>query len=343
MGFVGSLTDNPASYLPETDWSHEGHDGYRIDWVDAGLPRWSQGYANPDVVLVLLGANDFGQNYDTTNAINRLDKLISDVVAEYPQARIIVANMLQLLDNTIADNKAQTQFNPYIPGVVAGHQALGQRVFFLDMRSALGTSDFSADGIHPNQTGYNKMATAWFNAIEGIITPNILNFNAGLATNLDFAILPSYYQPIPGLTFACNNVGLYNGDPDHTSGVYGANNYNACQQTNSIPGVFVFSKPVSIPSVWLTTFDGGGEVVTVSAFGDAAGSVLLTNFNFSTSPHSNGSNYVWGECTQLAALGTKCYERFFCVSGVCADGRPECVKMSASKRDGASGFGCNCH
>ena len=315
VDLVGSLTDNPAPSLPISDWYHEGHDGYRIDWVDAGLPTWSQNYANPDVVLVLLGANDFGQNYNTTNAINRLDKLISDIVAEYPKTRVIVANMLQLLDNTIADNKAQTQFNPYIPAVVATHQALGQRVFFLDMRSALGISDFSSDGVHPNQTGYNKMATNWFNAIDGILTPSMLNFNAGLATNLDFAILPSYYQPIPGLTVTCNNVGLYNGGPDHTTGMYGANNYNSCQQTNSVPGVFVFSKPVSIPSVWLTTFDGEGEVVTVNAYGDAAGSLLLTNFNFSTSPHPNGSNYVWGQCTQLAALGTNVMNVSFASTG----------------------------
>ncbi len=314
MSFVGSLTDNPAPSLPVSDWYHEGHMGYNIAWVDAGLPSWSRGYANPDVVLLLLGTSDFLQNAAPTGAINRLNRLISDIVAEYPQARVIVANLLQN-GNASWNNEIQTEFNRYVPMIVAEHQSLGQRVFFLDMCSAVGIDKLSPDGTQPTQTGYNKMAVDWLNAIESIITPGILDFNASLPSNLDFALLPSYYQPIPGLTISCNNVGLYNGGPDHTIGIYGANNYNAYQRNNSSPGVFAFSKPVSIPSVWLTTFDGGGQVVTVNCYSDAAGTVLQTNFNFSTPRHPNGSNYVWGRCTQLAALGPNIMNISFASSG----------------------------
>jgi hypothetical protein len=57
----------------------------------------------------------------------------------------------------------QVQYNNAIPGIVAAH---GSNFHFLDMHPILQASDL-ADGIHPNQGGYDKMAVAWANALHG--------------------------------------------------------------------------------------------------------------------------------------------------------------------------------
>lgn len=64
----------------------------------------------------------------------------------------------------------QAQFNPFVQQRVNAHAAAGRRVTFLDMRSAVPLADLP-DGLHPNQTGYDKMATAWRSAIQAIISP----------------------------------------------------------------------------------------------------------------------------------------------------------------------------
>jgi len=166
IDFVGTLTVNSAPALPYPN--HEGHGGYRIDQITSGFPGWVASVNSPDLILLQIGTNDYGQNYDPTNAVSRLDQLISQIVALRPNARVVVANLILRTDNTATDTSIQSTFNPYVPGIVAKHSALGHRVWFLDMRSALGPADL-ADGVHPNQVGYNKMAARWYEEITRVL------------------------------------------------------------------------------------------------------------------------------------------------------------------------------
>lgn len=181
--FVGSQVSNPSTALGATGRvTHEGHSGYRIDQVSAGLDSsgtggsdnygfWFNPSVQPDVILLHIGTNDFGQNYNTSTAINRLDALITKITSERPNADLIVTNLLMRTDNATAEQGIETQFNPFVPGIVQQHQANGEKVFFLDMNSQLTASDL-ADGLHPNQGGYNKMGDAFFTAIQAVPEPS---------------------------------------------------------------------------------------------------------------------------------------------------------------------------
>lgn len=174
--FVGSLEDVvPPPNLPDTH--HEGHDGYRIDDIDAGILTWSSQIDPPDVVLLHIGTNDAAQNDDMAGAPDRLRKLIADIATLYPYAKIIVATLIpagvDYTKNGISVEEIIENYNASIPGVVRSEAGSGIQVFFTDMHGALSAADLSdpLSGLHPSSNGYAKMATNWFEAISGVIQP----------------------------------------------------------------------------------------------------------------------------------------------------------------------------
>ena len=166
VDYIGSLTIN-SSLVP--DPHHEGHSGWRIDQLDSNMAGWLSTMADPDVVLMHIGTNDFGQNVDIPNAINRLDALILNIATLRPYAHIIVTNLMERGEP--ANGNIQTHFNPFVQDRVTAHANAGRRVTFLDMRSVVPLSDMP-DNLHPDQNGYNKMADAWMSAIQAIIGPD---------------------------------------------------------------------------------------------------------------------------------------------------------------------------
>lgn len=166
VDYIGSLTNNGAS-IP--DKNHEGHGGWRIDQLDSNILGWLGTMEDPDVVLMHIGTNDFGQSFNTATAIDRLDGLILKIATARPFCHIIVTNLMERGEP--ANANIQALFNPYVEARVNAHAGAGRRVTFLDMRSAVPLSDMP-DALHPNQTGYDKMAAAWLPAIQAVISPN---------------------------------------------------------------------------------------------------------------------------------------------------------------------------
>jgi len=168
VDFVGTQTGN-AGTLQDPD--HEGHSGWTIGMIDASINGFLDSVAAPNVILLHIGTNDSNPNNVSTfaTAIDRLDALITKIATKRPYAHIIVTSLLPRTDEP--SNTAITNlFNPYVPGVVDTHKALGRKVTFLDMHAFLTTADL-ADIAHPNQAGYNKMAAAWLPAITNLIAP----------------------------------------------------------------------------------------------------------------------------------------------------------------------------
>ena len=164
VDFVGTQTGNGVGTLPDSD--HEGHSGWIIGQLDSNIAGWFGAIADPDVILLHIGTNDFGQNLDTPNAINRLDALITKIATLRPYAHIIVTNLMERGEPY--NTTIQAQFNPYVQARVNAQAALGRRVTFLDMRSAVPLAEMP-DQLHPGQAGYDHMADAWLPAIQAII------------------------------------------------------------------------------------------------------------------------------------------------------------------------------
>jgi lysophospholipase L1-like esterase len=160
VDFVGSMSNGPAEL---GDKNHEGHSGWRIDQIDTNINGWMDSY-KPQIVLLHIGTNDIAQNYDLTNAPNRVGALIDKICARLPAGgKLYVAKIIPL--STADWNQKINSFNLQVAAIVQTKANQGKPVYIVDMYSALTTADL-ADGVHPNMTGYNKMADVWFSAFR---------------------------------------------------------------------------------------------------------------------------------------------------------------------------------
>jgi lysophospholipase L1-like esterase len=179
--FVGSAADNPGT-LPSTPLDqrrHEGHSGYVIaagssgrDGLTDNLNAWlGAGGADPNVILLMIGTNDINLNYQRSTAPQRLDSLVSMISNKNtglkPNAHLIIAQIVPIVDAT--EDGWVREYNLGIADVVFKHRnLLGENVSLVDMHSSLVASDF-ADMLHPNNSGYNKMAGIWMSGIAAVV------------------------------------------------------------------------------------------------------------------------------------------------------------------------------
>ncbi len=165
------------------DHDQDGYSAYRIDEIASGEGFWGAPPIeqrlddwDPAVVLLHAGTNDAQQNYHPygnasqgiPNVQQRLDDLISRIVAHAPHVYIIVA---QIIPANPPSSQQTSDYivglNQRIPAIVARHQALGHRVTMVDMYTPM--LDFpNPDGVHPSLEGFQKMAEVWFEGLEAI-------------------------------------------------------------------------------------------------------------------------------------------------------------------------------
>ena len=147
------------------DPDNEGYYGNRIDQI-AGLINGELSLYQPNVVLLDIGINDLGQNYQVSTAPSRLVSLIDQIIAADPNVTVLVA---QLIPNSTAWVETDVQnFNSQIPGIVQARVNAGKHVSMVSM-SSLTTADLS-DGLHPNDGGYQKMADNFDAGVKQVIS-----------------------------------------------------------------------------------------------------------------------------------------------------------------------------
>ena len=156
VNFVGSLISGTMS-----NGQNEGHSGYRIDQIASIITSLVQRY-QPNVVPLLIGTNDLGQNYNVSTAPNRLMSLIDQILAAQPDAVVLVGSLPPSSD--AAMETRVTTYNAAVKSVVASEQQAGKHVGFADL-GALTLADMS-DSLHPNDAGYQLVANAFAASIQ---------------------------------------------------------------------------------------------------------------------------------------------------------------------------------
>ncbi|GAA2687602.1 MULTISPECIES: SGNH/GDSL hydrolase family protein [Actinosynnema] len=157
VDFVGSGSNGPSEL---GDHDHEGHPGWRIDELHARIQGWLRA-TTPRVVLLHIGTNDIGQDYDVPNAPARLGALLDRIQLTAPAAWVFVAKITPIEDPVL--EARVLAFNNALPGIVADRR----RVHLVDMHDGFVPGDL-ADGVHPSTAGYDKMAARWRAALATV-------------------------------------------------------------------------------------------------------------------------------------------------------------------------------
>ncbi|KAI4262170.1 MAG: hypothetical protein L6R42_002647 [Xanthoria sp. 1 TBL-2021] len=144
------------------NWN-EGWEGYSISQIAEKAKR-SQHSLDPNIILLHAGTNDLNESppVDPSQAPDRLGALIDQIIADSPDAIILVAQIINAA-NPATESLVQA-YNNAVPGEVKRRADSGHKIMVSDFRSI--TAADLKDGIHPTDAGYQKMADIWFKGIQ---------------------------------------------------------------------------------------------------------------------------------------------------------------------------------
>ncbi len=194
IDFVGSQNDGN---FPDTD--HEGHAGWHADKEGTTNDIVGQVYGwltdNPaDIILLHIGTNDIsvaGQNAAEISDI--LDEIEQYELDSGSEIIVILARIINRrnhdCDNTMGKS-VTTAFNDDVEDMANIRISNGDKIIVVDMECNAGIDYVNdlVDDLHPNDTGYSKMANVWFNALTDFffLAPQIISepVTTGIANQL---------------------------------------------------------------------------------------------------------------------------------------------------------------
>lgn len=172
VSMVGGISTDGGALLAPPNNRHEGHGGFQDSQVRDGVRGWLDA-SPPDIVLLHIGTNGINEEggtsaIDTAGATNSiLERIFGQWVPANHPITVFLAKIIG--SPTIATNDNVISFNADLENHVvqnwrgqldAGRLRLVDMYNALPERSTSNGGDF-ADQLHPNDTGYRKMADVW--------------------------------------------------------------------------------------------------------------------------------------------------------------------------------------
>ena len=172
---IGPYNDGATTY----DGDHAGFPGNKSVHIGWNLEQFhaKQPTNIPDIIIILAGTNDCGWAL-ADGSTEGISNLIDTAAKLYPNAKILVSSIPPLSNNayTTGNNARQpgqaaanvVAFNKQLPDLCTAKASAGKKVIFVDASASLKVESDLADGIHPNQSGNDKLAIAFFNAAKSL-------------------------------------------------------------------------------------------------------------------------------------------------------------------------------
>jgi len=166
IDFVGSRVAGEA-VSPSFDPDNEGYPG----WTSAQIELHVYGFLQnneADIILFYIGANDWSNSVDHINGtLNEIDRYESNY---HHHIKVILARIV----NRREYHAWMHQLNINIQNLANHRVSQGDDIVVVDMENSAGIrypQDFQ-DRTHPSDTGYKKIAKAWFYVLKPYIVPD---------------------------------------------------------------------------------------------------------------------------------------------------------------------------
>ena len=164
VDFVGSR-NNGGAIQPSYDGDNEGHTGWTSYQIADNVYNYLEANT-PDIILLHIGTNDSAY-YSASVGVVGVERILNEIDDFEKNKSIKIKVILARIINLEKNPSWVTSFNSEL--VTMAQQRIDNEddIVLVDMQSAVGWN--LIDGIHPNTTGYAKMATEWFNALKPAI------------------------------------------------------------------------------------------------------------------------------------------------------------------------------
>jgi lysophospholipase L1-like esterase len=141
----------------------EAYSGFVIAQI-AEKARNALPQLQPNVVLVDAGTNNCNRGEMVPDAGRNVTALVEEVFTLSPGATVVLTTLL--VNTVAAQDTCRVDVNGQYVRLASELQAAGKKLVLVDMRGSGGpTTGDLADGRHPNDVGYGKMAKIWLQGI----------------------------------------------------------------------------------------------------------------------------------------------------------------------------------
>ncbi|MEU8005543.1 GDSL-type esterase/lipase family protein [Catellatospora sp. NPDC049111] len=170
IDFVGTQAGGGCN-LASWDGDNEGHGGYRATGIadQNQLPGWLAA-THPDIVLVHLGTNDIWNNTPTATILAAYGKLVDQMRTSNPATKILVAQIIPMTPSGCSwCPSGVAALNSAIPGWAASRTTAQSPITVVDQFTGFDTAADTSDGVHPDDSGFQKMSDRWYPALTPLL------------------------------------------------------------------------------------------------------------------------------------------------------------------------------
>jgi lysophospholipase L1-like esterase len=267
IDFVGTLP--PQGCGVTYDGDNEGHGGFLATNVanQNQLPGWLSA-TRPDIVMMHFGTNDVWNNIAPATILAAFSTLVDQMRASNPNMKVLVAQIIPMNPSNCADCAQRVvNFNNAIPAWAASKSTAQSPIVVVDQWTGFNTSTDTGDGVHPNDSGNQKISNRWYPALTAALsgigpTPSPTSATPTAASpTASRTIAPTDSPPPSGACTATHRIvgqwqGGFQGEVTiRNSGIFAINGWTAR---------FTFANGQQVMQYWSSTVAQSGAAVTAT-------------------------------------------------------------------------------
>jgi lysophospholipase L1-like esterase len=292
IDFVGTLP--PQGCGVSYDGDNEGHGGFLATNVanQNQLPGWLSA-THPDIVIMHFGTNDVWNNIAPATILAAFSTLVDQMRASNPNMKVLVAKIIPMNPSNCAEcGQRVVNFNNAIPAWAAAKSTAQSPVVVVDQWTGFNTATDTYDGVHPNDSGNQKMSNGWYPALTTALSGTTPGSPTGGPTSASPSRggTPTVITTSPPFTGACTAtyqlIGQWQGGFQGEVTVRNSG-------TSTIHGwtvQFAFANGQQITQSWGTTLSQSGSAVTAANADWNGGLGVNASTTFGFIANWNGTN-----------------------------------------------------